>query len=89
MEQPIISGIAFTRDEAKLTVLGVQDVPGVASAILGPISHANIEVDMIVRICLHGGMYSSKNLASTVDIRGTRNLAKSSLELHIGTSSSE
>ena len=38
MEQPIISGITFTRDEAKLTVLGVQDVPGVASAILGPIS---------------------------------------------------
>ena len=49
MEQPIISGIAFTRDEAKLTVLGVQDVPGVASAILGPISEANIEVDMIVQ----------------------------------------
>ena len=49
MEQPIISGIAFTRDEAKLTVLGVKDVPGVASAILGPISEANIEVDMIVQ----------------------------------------
>ncbi len=49
MEQPIISGITFTRDEAKLTVLGVQDVPGVASAILGPISDANIEVDMIVQ----------------------------------------
>ncbi|MBQ76796.1 MAG: aspartate kinase [Gammaproteobacteria bacterium] len=49
MEQPIISGIAFTRDEAKLTVLGVQDVPGIASRILGPISDANIEVDMIVQ----------------------------------------
>ncbi len=49
MEQPIISGIAFTRDEAKLTILGVKDVPGVASAILGPISAANIEVDMIVQ----------------------------------------
>ena len=49
MEQPIISGIAFTRDEAKLTVLGVKDVPGVASAILGPISEAGIEVDMIVQ----------------------------------------
>lgn len=49
MEQPIISGIAFTRDEAKLTILGVKDVPGVASAILGPISEANIEVDMIVQ----------------------------------------
>ncbi|MFT7131462.1 MAG: aspartate kinase [Cyclobacteriaceae bacterium] len=49
MEQPIISGIAFTRDEAKLTVLGVKDVPGIASRILGPISEANIEVDMIVQ----------------------------------------
>jgi len=49
MEEPIISGIAFTRDEAKLTVLGVKDVPGIASKILGPISDANIEVDMIVQ----------------------------------------
>jgi aspartate kinase len=49
MEQPIISGIAFTRDEAKLTVLGVKDVPGIASRILGPVSDANIEVDMIVQ----------------------------------------
>ena len=49
MEQPIISGIAFTRDEAKLTVLGVKDVPGIASRILSPVSDANIEVDMIVQ----------------------------------------
>ena len=49
MEQPIISGIAFTRDEAKLTVRGVPDKPGVASRILGPISEANIEVDVIVQ----------------------------------------
>ena len=49
MEQPIISGIAFTRDEAKLTVLGVKDIPGIASRILGPISDANIEVDMILQ----------------------------------------
>jgi aspartate kinase len=49
VEQPVISGIAFTRDEAKLTVLGVPDIPGVASKILGPVSAANIEVDMIVQ----------------------------------------
>lgn len=49
MEQPLISGIAFNRDEAKLTVLGVPDQPGVAYRILGPISDANIEVDMIVQ----------------------------------------
>jgi aspartate kinase len=49
MEQALISGIAFNRDEAKLTVLGVPDQPGVASRILGPVADANIEVDMIVQ----------------------------------------
>ena len=49
MEAPLISGIAFTKDEAKLTLLGVPDLPGIASTILGPISAANIEVDMIVQ----------------------------------------
>ncbi|MDQ2696481.1 MAG: aspartate kinase [Pseudomonadota bacterium] len=49
VEQPLISGIAFSRDEAKLTVLGVPDRPGVAFSILGPVSEANIEVDMIVQ----------------------------------------
>lgn len=49
MENPVISGIAFNRDEAKLTVLGVPDEPGVAHRILGPIGQANIEVDMIIQ----------------------------------------
>ncbi|AGA91161.1 aspartate kinase, monofunctional class [Thioflavicoccus mobilis 8321] len=49
VEEPKIAGIAFARDEAKLTVLGVPDQPGVASRILGPIAEANIEVDMIVQ----------------------------------------
>ncbi len=49
MEQPVISGIAFNRDEAKITVVGVPDQPGVAYGILGPIANANIEVDMIVQ----------------------------------------
>ncbi len=49
MEQPIISGIAFNRDEAKLTVRGVPDIPGVAYRILGPVGAANVEVDMIVQ----------------------------------------
>lgn len=49
MEDAKISGIAFNRDEAKLTILGVQDQPGVAYRILGPISDANIEVDMIIQ----------------------------------------
>jgi len=49
MEAPIISGIAFTRDEAKVTVSGVPDVPGVAYQVLGPVSDAGIEVDVIVQ----------------------------------------
>ncbi len=49
MEQPVVSGIAFNRDEAKLTIKGVPDIPGVASRILGPVGRANIEVDMIVQ----------------------------------------
>ncbi len=49
MESALISGIAFNRDEAKLTITGVPDLPGVAYKILGPIADANIEVDMIVQ----------------------------------------
>ncbi len=49
MEQALISGIAHNKDEAKLTVVGVQDQPGIAYRILGPIADANIEVDMIVQ----------------------------------------
>ena len=49
MEQATITGIAFNRDEAKITVMGVPDRPGIAYQILGPISDANIEVDMIIQ----------------------------------------
>ncbi len=49
MEQPVVSGIAFSREEAKLIIRGVPDKPGVAGRILGPISEANIEVDMIIQ----------------------------------------
>ncbi len=49
MEQALISGIAFNRDEAKLTLLGVPDKPGVAAQILSQIATANIEVDMIIQ----------------------------------------
>ena len=49
MEQAIISGIAFNRDEAKISVMGVPDKPGIAYSILGPVAAANIDVDMIVQ----------------------------------------
>ena len=56
MEQATISGIAFNRDEAKITILGVPDRPGIAYQILGPIGDANIDVDMIVQNVSHDGM---------------------------------
>lgn len=49
VEQALISGIAFNKDEAKLTITGVPDIPGAASKILGPIADANIEIDMIIQ----------------------------------------
>jgi aspartate kinase len=49
VEEPLISGIAFNRDEAQITVVNVPDRPGIAAAILGPVGDANIEVDMIVQ----------------------------------------
>jgi aspartate kinase len=49
VEAPLISGIAFNKDEAQITVMGVPDRPGIAHAILGPVGDANIEVDMIVQ----------------------------------------
>lgn len=49
MEQPVIAGIAFNRDEAKLTVTGVPDRPGIAYSILGPVAAANIDVDVIIQ----------------------------------------
>ena len=49
MEEPLISGIAFNRDEAKVSVIGVPDTPGIAAKILGAVSEASIEVDMIIQ----------------------------------------
>ncbi len=56
MEQATISGIAFNRDEAKITILGVPDRPGIAYQILGPIGDANVDVDMIVQNVGHDGL---------------------------------
>lgn len=83
MEQPIISGIAFNRDEAKLTVLGVPDRPGIAYQILGPIAEANIDVDIIIQNVGHDG---TTDFSFTVN-RGDYNKALTVLETvkgHIG-----
>ena len=76
MEDPIISGIAFNRDEAKLTVLGVPDRPGIAYQILGPIADANIDVDMIIQ---NVGYDGSTDFSFTVN-RGEYSKAMAILE---------
>jgi aspartate kinase len=63
MEDAVISGIAFNRDEAKITVIGVPDRPGIAYAILGPIGDANIDVDMIIQ---NAGVDGLTDLSFTV-----------------------
>jgi aspartate kinase len=63
MEEAVISGIAFNRDEAKITVMGVPDRPGIAYAILGPIGDANIDVDMIIQ---NAGVNGMTDLSFTV-----------------------
>ena len=55
MEQAVVSGIAFNRDEAKITVMGVPDRPGIAYQILGPVADANIDIDVIIQNVSHDG----------------------------------
>jgi aspartate kinase len=55
MEQAVVSGIAFNRDEAKVTLLGVPDKPGIAFQILGPVAEANIDIDVIIQNVSHDG----------------------------------
>src|SRR5204862_6466946 len=55
MEQAVVSGIAFNRDEAKISLMGVPDKPGVAHMILGPVADANIDVDVIIQTVSHHG----------------------------------
>ncbi len=69
MEQPIISGIAFNRDEAKVTLLGVPDKPGIAYRILGPIAEGNIDVDMIVQNVGHDGTTDFSFTVSKNDLK--------------------
>jgi aspartate kinase len=78
MEKEIISGIAFTRDEAKISVMGVEDRPGIAYSILGPIAEANIDVDMIVQ---NIGASGHTDFSFTVN-RGEYQKAIDVLEVH-------
>ena len=64
VEQQVVSGIAYSRDEAKITLVGVRDKPGVAASIFGPLSDAGINVDMIVQNISEDG--KSTDLTFTV-----------------------
>lgn len=71
MEQAIISGIACSRDEAKITILGVPDRPGIAYQILGPVGEANVDVDMIVQNVGHDGLTDFSFTVQRVDYQKT------------------
>ncbi len=84
MEQAIISGIAFNRDEAKITVRGVPDKPGIAYQILGPISEANIDVDIIIQ---NVGVDGTTDFSFTVhrnEFSKAMDILKNKVQNHIG-----
>ena len=76
MEQATISGIAFNRDEAKITILGVPDRPGIAYQILGPVGDANSDVDMIVQNVGHDGLTDFSFTVHRNDYQRTLNILK-------------
>ena len=80
MEKPLISGIAFSRDEAKLMILGVPDEPGVAFQIIGPISDANIEIDMIIQNQGHDGTTDFTFTISRSDLNQAKEILKATAD---------
>ena len=84
MEQAIISGIAFNRDEAKITVLGVPDRPGIAYQILGSVADANIDVDMIIQNVGNDGMTDFSFTVNRNEFDRTMDMLKNQVQPHIG-----
>ena len=83
MEQALVSGIAFNRDEAKVTVLGVPDTPGIAYQILDPIAEANIEVDVIVQNIGRDGLTDFSFTTHRNDLKKTLDILEK-VRRHIG-----
>jgi aspartate kinase len=83
MEKAAISGVAFNRDEAKITVHDVPDRPGIAYAILGPIADANIDVDVIVQNVGHDGMTDLSFTVHRNDYAKTVKILKGQVQPHI------
>ena len=83
MEKAVISGVAFNRDEAKITVHEVPDRPGIAYAILGPIADANIDVDVIVQNVGHNGMTDMTFTVGRNDYARAMKILKGQVQPHI------
>jgi aspartate kinase len=85
MEQAVVSGIAFSRDEAKISVLGVPDRPGIAYQILGAVAEANIEVDVIIQNVSHDGKTDFSFTVHRNDYARTVDVLKSKVLSSLGT----
>jgi len=83
MEEPVISGIAFNRDEAKMTVLGVPDMPGIAYQILGPVAESNIDVDMIIQNVGQDGLTDFTFTVHQDDMKKTLNILNTKVKDHV------
>ena len=83
MEEPIISGIAFVKDEAELTVLGVPDMPGVAYQILGPVADAKIDVDMIIQNIGQDGLIDLTFTVHKTDMTKTLDILDKKVKAHV------
>ena len=83
MEDPIISGIAFNRDEAEVNILGVPDMPGIAYQILGPIAEANIDVDVIIQNLGQDGLTDFTFTVQKNDLKGTLKILNEKVKDHI------
>ncbi|MEN9770679.1 MAG: hypothetical protein RLZZ180_2309 [Pseudomonadota bacterium] len=84
MEQAVVSGIAFNRDEAKISLLGVPDTPGIAYQILGAVAQANIEVDMIIQNVSHEGKTDFSFTVHRNDFARATDLLKSDIATKLG-----
>jgi len=84
MEQAVVAGIAFNRDEAKVTVLGVPDKPGIAYQILGPVAEANIDVDVIIQNVSHDGKTDFSFTVHRNDYARTLDVLKNTVLPHTG-----
>ena len=86
MEQAVVAGIAFNRDEAKISVIGVPDRPGIAHQMLGPVAEANIDVDVIIQNVAHDGRTDFSFTVPRNDYARTMEVLKARVQPVIGAS---